>query len=163
MKRSFLGVLVFSLLLFSCSVSKDVRQQRNTLSGTWNLDNIRYENNQGSFKAVLFNDAEAVCFEDSEWYFRDNNSTGRYTLNQGSLCTGGDRYIRWSVVSQPDNYSDQLQFKFIDAKNNDIGGGQGYRLTISNLSPESMTLRSNAVVGGETVTLVYEFTKKSNN
>jgi hypothetical protein len=66
-------------------------------------------------------------------------------------------------VEQPQSYSNQLQFKFIDAKNNDIGGGQGYRLNIDNLSPQSMTLKSNASVGGETVTLVYEFTKKSNN
>lgn len=112
---------------------------------------------------MLFNDADAVCFEGSEWYFRDNNSTGRYTLNSGSLCTGGDRYIRWSVVEQPQSYSSQLQFKFIDEKNNDIGGGQGYRLNITSLTPESMILKSNTTVGGENVTLVYEFTKKSNN
>lgn len=163
MIKTTLGVLVCSLLLFSCSISKEVREQRNTLSGTWSLDNVSYENNQGSFKAVLFNDADAVCFEGSEWYFRDNNSTGRYTLNDGSLCTGGDRYIRWSVVEQPESYSNQLQFKFIDAKNNDIGGGQGYRLNIASLNPQTMTLESNASVGGENVTLVYEFTKKSNN
>jgi hypothetical protein len=163
MKKVIIGVLAIGLFLYSCSGSKAVREQRNTLSGTWSLDDISYENNQGSFKAELFNDAEAVCFEGSEWYFRDNNSTGRYTLNDGSLCTGGDRFIRWSVVEQPQSYSNQLQFKFIDAKNNDIGGGQGYRLNIDNLSPQSMTLKSNASVGGETVTLVYEFTKKSNN
>lgn len=163
MKRSIIGVLVIGLFLYSCSVSKAVREQRNTLSGTWNLDDISYENNQGSFKAVLFNDADAVCFEGSEWYFRDNNSTGRYTLNDGSLCSGGDRYIRWSVVEQSQGYSNQLQFKFTDARNKDIAGGQGYRLNIDNLTPESMTLKSNTSVGGETVTVVYEFTKKSNN
>lgn len=163
MRKSIFGVLACGLLLYSCSISKGVREQRDTLSGTWSLDNIAYENNQGAFKAVLFNDADAICFEGSEWYFRDNNSTGRYTLNDGSLCTGGDRYIRWSVVEQPQSYSNQLQFKFIDDKNKDIGGGLGYRLNITSLTPQNMTLKSNTNTGGENVTVVYEFTKKSNN
>jgi hypothetical protein len=163
MRKSILGVLACCLLLYSCSISKGVREQRDTLSGTWSLDNIAYENNQGSFKAVLFNDADAICFEGSEWYFRDNNSTGRYTLNDGSLCSGGDRYIRWSVLEQPQSNSNQLQFKFIDDKNKDIGGGLGYRLNITSLTPQSMILRSNINSGGENVTVVYEFTKKSNN
>lgn len=163
MRKSIFGMLLSSMLLYSCSVSKGAREQRDTLSGTWSLDNVSFENNPGSFKAVLFNDADAVCFEGSEWYFRDNNSTGRYTLSDGSLCTGGDRYIRWSVVEQPQSYSSQLQFKFIDEKNNDIGGGQGYRLNITSLTPESMVLKSNTTTGGENVTVVYEFTKKSNN
>lgn len=160
MKKTILGVLAMAIFLQSCSISKGAREQRDTLSGTWTLDNISYENNPGAFKAVLFNDADAVCFEGSEWYFRDNNSTGRYTLTEGSLCTGGDRYIRWSVVEQPESYSSQLQFKFIDAKNKDISGGQGYRFNIASLTSQSMTLKSNTVVGGETVTVVYEFTKK---
>ncbi len=160
MKKSLIGVVVLSLLLYSCSISKPVRDQRNTISGTWSLDNIAYENNQGSFKAVLFNDADAICFEGSEWYFRDNNSTGRYTLKGGSLCSGGDRYIRWSVVESAQSYSSQLQFKFIDERRKDMSGGLGYRLNIASLTPERMILKSNAVVNGETVTVVYEFTKK---
>jgi len=163
MKKQLLSILIAVLFLSSCSISKAVREQRNTLSGTWILDNVGYENNQGSFKAVLFDDADAICFEGSEWYFRDNNSTGRYTLQDGSLCTGGDRYIRWSVVERPENYTNQLQFKFINAKNKDIGGGLGYRLNIASLTSQNMTLKSNNRVGGEMVTVVYEFTKKSNN
>lgn len=160
MKKTLIGILLCGLFLYSCSISKAVRDQRNTISGTWNLDNIAYENASGSFKAVLFNDADAVCFEGSEWYFRDNNSTGRYTLTDGSLCSGGDRYIRWSVVEQPQSYSNQLQFKFIDDRRKDVSGGLGYRLNIVSLSSQSMTLKSNTVVDGETVTVVYEFTKK---
>jgi len=160
MKQSIAGILLAAFLLCSCSISRAVREQRETLSGTWNLDNISYEGNQGSFKAVLFDDADAICFEDSEWYFRENNSTGRYTLKDGSLCTGGDRYIRWSIVERPENYTNQLQFKFIDAKNKDIGGGLGYRLNITSLTPQSMTMKSNTRVGSEMVTVVYEFTKK---
>lgn len=151
--------LVVGTLMASCGISKDIRAQRNLLSGTWILNDISYENNQGMFKAVVFNDANAICFEDSNWFFRDNNSTGRYTIKQGSLCEGGDRFIRWSVVSNPANYTNQLQFKFIDEKRNDISGGLGYRLNIASLSENEMTLKSNVMVDAKSVTIVYKFSK----
>ncbi|MGB5275419.1 MAG: hypothetical protein WBN39_15295, partial [Flavobacteriaceae bacterium] len=84
-------------------------------------------------------------------------STGRYTLAPSTLCQGGDRYIRWSVI---DGSPNQLQFKFIDEKNKDISGGLGYRLNISSLTENQMTLKSNVTVGADRVTIVYQFTKK---
>ncbi len=159
MRRTFFYLLTLAFLISACSVSKAARDQRNLLSGTWTLNDISFENNEGTFKAVLFNDAAAICFEGSNWFFRDNNSTGRYTIKQGSLCSGGDRYIRWSVQDRSENYNGQLQFKFIDEKNKDISGGVGYTLTIANLTAQEMTLQSNETVDGESVTMVYEFTK----
>ena len=159
-KKSFLLIAVMGIFLSSCSVSKSARDQRNLLSGTWNLDNVHYENNSGNFKSVIFNDAEDICFEDSEWFFRDNNSTGRYTIRQSTLCQGGDRFFRWSVVEPSQNYSSQLQFKFIDENRKDISGGYGYRLNIVSLTPQNMTLKSNVAVNGQPVTIVYEFSKK---
>ncbi|GMN08927.1 hypothetical protein MTsPCn9_06170 [Croceitalea sp. MTPC9] len=146
-------------LISSCSVSKSARQQRNLLSGTWSLNDVSYENNQGSFKSIIFGDAQDICFEGSDWFFRDNNSTGRYTIKQGSLCQGGDRFIRWSIVEPADRLS-QLQFKFIDEKRKDVSGGRGYRLDITNLNEQTMTLKSNVSVEGQPVTIVYEFTRK---
>lgn len=158
MKKAVLLSSIFLILLsFGCSATKDARNQQNLLSGSWTLDNIRYENNTGNFQATLFNDARDICFEGSGWFFRNNNSTGRYTLSPSSLCTGGDRFIRWSVVNGSPN---QLQFKFIDDKSKDISGGTGYRLNITDLNEQEMTLKSNVSVDGETVTVVYEFTKK---
>jgi len=153
-----LGVSVF--VLVSCSVSKDVRGKRNLLSGSWTLDNVSFANNTGNFKATLFNDVEDICLEDSDWFFRDNNSTGRYTITPSTLCNGGDRFIRWSVVEREENYSSQLQFKFIDEKRKDISGGLGYRLNIESLTEQAMQLKSNVMVDGETVTVVYDFTRK---
>ncbi len=155
-KLIFISIVI---LVSSCGVTKEVRDQRNLISGTWTLNDVRFENTQGMFKAVVFNDASAICFEDSNWFFRDNNSTGRYTIKQGSLCEGGDRFIRWSVVSNPANYTNQLQFKFIDEKRNDISGGLGYRLNIASLTSNEMILKSNVMVDAQTVTIVYEFTK----
>nr|WP_299345458.1 lipocalin family protein [Allomuricauda sp.] len=159
-KQSFLFVVLAGLMVSSCSVSKSARTQRNLFSGSWTLDNISYENNSGNFKATIFNDAEDICFEGSDWFFRDNNSTGRYTISQSTLCQGGDRFFRWSVVEPSQNYSSQLQFKFIDEKRKDISGGLGYRLNISSINEQSMTLRSNVSVDGEPVTIVYQFSKK---
>ncbi|MEM8927447.1 MAG: lipocalin family protein [Bacteroidota bacterium] len=159
-KKKLLLLIVPALLLVSCTTTKSVRSQRNLFSGTWALDNIRYENNTGNFQAVLFNDAKDICFEGSEWFFRDNNSTGRYTIKQGSLCTGGIRRIRWSVIEPQQNYGSQLQFKFIDDNYKDISGGIGYRLNITSLSEQQMVLKSNAEVDGELVTIVYEFSRK---
>ncbi|MDC6364729.1 MULTISPECIES: lipocalin family protein [Flavobacteriaceae] len=160
MKHTFLFVALAGLLLTSCSVSKSARTQRNLFSGSWTLDNISYENNTGNFKSVIFNDAEDICFEGSDWFFRDNNSTGRYTISQSTLCQGGDRFFRWSVVEPQENYNSQLQFKFIDENRKDISGGYGYRLNIVNLTEQAMTLKSNVSVDGELVTIVYEFSKK---
>lgn len=159
-KTTSLLLVAITVLMVSCTTTKSVRSQRNLFNGNWSLDNIRYENNTGNFQAVLFDDAKDICFEGSEWFFRENNSTGQYTIKQGSLCQGGVRYIRWSVIEPQENYSSQLQFKFIDEKYKDVSGGLGYRLNISNLSETQMVLRSNANVDGETVTIVYEFSKK---
>lgn len=160
MKKIIVLFGAIGLLLSSCSVSKVAREKRNLLSGTWILEDVSYENNTGNFSSILFNDAKDICFEGSNWFFRDNNSTGRYTIAPSSLCAGGDRYIRWSVIDRDENYTSQLQFKFIDAKNKDISGGLGYRLNIASLSATEMTLKSNNQVDGESITIVYNFTKK---
>ena len=157
MNKTIVLLVALATLVTSCSVSKQARQEGNMLSGTWTLNNISYENSEGSFSSVLFNDAKDICFEGSDWFFRDNNNTGRYTIASSTLCEGGDRFIRWSIVNGSPN---QLQLKRIDEKYKDISGGLGYRLNISELTESAMTLKSNASVGDDRVTIVYEFTKK---
>ena len=159
-KRKITIILAVVALAVSCSVSKSARSQRNLFSGTWSLDNVSYENNSGNFQSVILGDARDICFEGSDWFFRDNNSTGRYTIESGSLCQGGDRFFRWSVVEPPQNYSSQLQFKFIDENRKDISGGVGYRFNIAALTEQAMTLKQNVSVEGGLVTIVYEFSKK---
>jgi hypothetical protein len=158
-KKLPLLLLTASILLTSCSISKGARENRNLLSGTWVLNDVAYENNTGKFKSVIFNDAEDVCFEGSNWFFRDNNSTARYTIAAKDGCSAGDRFIRWSVIERA-GQSNQLQFKFIDEKLKDISGGLGYRLDIASLNEQAMTLKSNVSVDGEPITIVYEFSKK---
>jgi hypothetical protein len=159
MIRNLFALFSLLALLQSCSITKEVRSQRNLLSGTWILDEITYENNTGTFQATLFDDADAICFEGSQWFFRDNNSTGRYTLKQGSLCSGGDRLIRWSVIERSENYKSQFQFKFIDEKKKDIAGGMGYRLTIEELTETQLQMSDNLQVEGAPFRIIYNFTK----
>jgi len=158
-KAAILGLMVVALMLASCSLSKSVLQQRNLLSGTWQLNDIYYADTTNKYKGIVFGDQEDICFEGSNWFFRDNNSTGRYTIAPSSLCQAGDRSIRWSVVDNENGLS-QLQFKFVDEKRKDINQGVGYRLDIANLTEAQMTLRSRVSDNGETVTLVYEFSKQ---
>ena len=152
-------ILLLGIVLIyttSCSISQANKTYRNTVNGYWTLNNISFEN-AGAFKATLFNDAEAICFEGSEWFFRANNSTGQYNLKSASICDSSTRYIRWSIVEGSTN---QLQFKFTDEKKNDLTGS-GYRLNISTLSDQQMVLKSNVMANGENVTIVYEFTKNN--
>ena len=162
MQNKLLWVMVgvATMLMTSCGVSKEARGQRNLFSGSWTLENVSYENNSGNFKSVLFGDADDICFEGSDWFFRDNNSTGRYTIKGGSLCQGGDRFFRWAVVKPASSYNSQFTMKFIDENRKDISGGTGYRLTIAEIGERAMTLKSNVSVDGEPVTIVYEFSKK---
>lgn len=161
MKKTFLLLVSLAFIAVSCKAPKAALEKRKSIDGTWTLEDVSYENASGNFKSTLFNDAEDICFEGSEWFFRNNNSTGKYTIAPSTLCNGGDRWIRWSVVDNPENYSSQLQFKMIDENYKDISGGLGYRLNITNLSEQQMTLKSNATVDGEVVNIVYKFNKKS--
>ena len=160
MKKTVLLLMAIVLLATSCSVSKAAREKRANIDGSWTLTDISYENNSGNFKSTIFNDAEDICFEGSDWFFRNNNSTGKYTIKPSTLCTGGDRFIRWSINENPESYSSQLQFKFTDEKFKDMTGRVGYRLNIASLTAQEIILKSNSAVDGEMVTIVYKFTKK---
>ncbi|ADV51084.1 hypothetical protein Celal_3837 [Cellulophaga algicola DSM 14237] len=159
MKKILILSLLFSVLLNSCIAPKAAREKRNLINGNWQLTNVSFEGKPGSFKSILFNDALDICFEGSNWFFRENNSTGSYTITQSTLCNGGERFIRWSVVEN-DYGTSQLQFKAIDEKKKDISGGYGYRLDIDALTASNMKLKSNVMANGEQVAVVYEFTKQ---
>ncbi|HEA23384.1 hypothetical protein LCGC14_1613050 [marine sediment metagenome] len=158
MIKSSILFCTLSLSLFSCSTTKQARDDRKTVDGTWTLNDVGYEGSDGDFKAELFDDASAVCFEGSSWFFRDNNSTGSFTIQPGSLCSGGERNIRWSIIDNP-NGGQQLQFKYIDEKKNDINGRTGYRLDVVSIAPSQMVLKSDVTVDGSPVSVVYEFSR----
>ncbi|MBU2996360.1 lipocalin family protein [Cellulophaga baltica] len=158
--KKIIALGFFAAVLFSsCSTTKAVREQRKTINGDWVLNHVSFANQEGSFKSVLFNDAQDICFEGSTWNFINNNSTGTYTINPSSLCSSGTRYIRWSVIEN-EMGKDQLQFKFIDEKKKDVSNGYGYRLDINNITPTTMELASQVITDGAPVSVIYEFVKQ---
>ena len=160
-KTLFYAALVV-ILFVSCKSTeasalqstKGTAQQQKMINGPWLLNTVTYEGNEGKFSSILFNDADATCFENSEWYFRNNNNTGSYIIAGSDNCQEGERFMRWSILS-----SGQLQFKSIDSTYKDISGGLGYRLDIASLDASQMVLKSRVSVEGEPITIVYSFTK----
>jgi hypothetical protein len=161
-KKLFFYAALVAVLFSACKTSdalktqstKGTAAQQKMIDGPWILNTITYEGNEGRFSSVLFNDADATCFEGSEWYFRNNNNTGSYIIEPSDNCSGGERFIRWSILS-----SGQLQFKSIDSKYKDTSGGLGYRLDITNLEDSRMVLKSRVSVEGQPIDIVYSFTK----
>ncbi|MCJ7465452.1 MAG: lipocalin family protein [Maribacter sp.] len=159
-RKIMLVMVMIPMVFLSCKSQKGVPSTKGTaadqktINGAWTLNEVSYEGNTGTFKSVLFNDADASCFAGSSWYFRNNNNTGSYTLANKTDCSAGERFIRWSILN-----TNQLQFKFIDEKYKDISGGLGYRMTIATLTDQEMILKSNVSVDGESIIVVYNFTK----
>lgn len=159
-KFMLLSVVLVPMLFGSCNAPKGVPSTKGTanlqktINGPWILNTVTYEDNEGKFTSILFNDADATCFEGTEWYFRNNNNTGSYIIESSDNCSGGERFFRWSILN-----TGQLQFKSIDSKYKDISGGLGYRLDIANLDDSQMVMKSRVSVEGEPITIVYSFTK----
>ncbi len=150
-------LLVFvTLLATSCSLTKENRLYRSTINGTWQLTEVAYHGAEGKFSSILFQDADAECFEGSSWFFNANNSLGYYTLAQGENCGAGQRDIRWSVYDI--NNVQKLQFKFVNEKHKNITP-YGFRLHIDFLDDTVMNLHSDVSVDGESVRVIYKFKK----
>ncbi len=155
-KISVLWVLV-ALIATSCSLTKENMLYRSKIKGDWKLVEIAYEGAKGQFSTKLFQDANADCFEGSDWSFNANNSLGSYELNGGQDCIAGRRDIRWSVFGG-DNLQ-QLQFKFVDEKHKAITN-TGFRLDIDYIDEAKMRLHTDVNVENEIVRVVYKFQKK---
>lgn len=155
MRKILIIGLFMVLLSASCSLTKQNKEYRSTINGSWVLTKIYYDNTDGVFSSILFQDQSAECFKNSIWTFIANNSKGTYTLHQAD-CSPGERYIRWSVYEG--GSTPELQFKFTNEKGKDISA-TGFRLKIEYLDQSSMRLRSNATVEGKPIGIIYEFKK----
>ncbi len=158
MKRISMLLMAMAFFAISCSLTKENKLYRRTINGTWELTEVIYEGAEGQFTSTLFQDSDAKCFEGSTWFFNANNSLGYYSLPEAEDCLGGQRNIRWSVYGNEN--SQQLQFKLIDEKRNDITS-DGFRLGIAHLDDEKMRLFSDVQVEGEPIRVVYKFQKRN--
>ncbi|THD67898.1 hypothetical protein E7Z59_09620 [Robertkochia marina] len=152
-----LGVILFTSCGGSSSLGKENRSMRSTLDGTWQLAEVTY-NGEGYYKSTLFNDANAKCYEGSQWFFRSNNSTGTYELS-GDQCNPGVRYIRWSIQNDAEGNPVAFTFKFTDEQKKDLYGGAGYVFNIQSITENTMVLSGTESAGGDPVELIYQFNK----
>ncbi len=136
MKR-FAFLFIITVLLSSCSLSKQEKTARKTIDGTWTLTKVTYDS-PGTFNSTLFDDTKASCFEGSQWFFRSNNSTGTYDIINAN-CPTGIRNIRWSSneVGKDSGIYD-FTMKFTDEKKNDLQKNTGYRMALNYLDDNTM-------------------------
>lgn len=158
--NSSLIILLFAMILGSCSASKEARSMKKNINGDWVLQTIVTEGITGVAKTKIFNEADFSCFIGSQWNFIANNSMGSYTLiDHGKGCPVLKRFIRWSIYEQKD-LPGEFQFKRLDDKKNSMDNGDGYRLSIADLGKTNMKLRSDIVFDGHAGAIIYNFTRK---
>ena len=144
----------------SCSTSKEARGMKRTINGDWVLQTIITEGITGVAKTRVFNEAEFSCFIGSEWNFISNNSMGSYTIvDKSKDCTPLKRLIRWSIF-EPDGLPKEFQFKRLDDDKKDMDNGNGYRLTVTEISQDQFKLKSDIVFDGHAGAIIYNFVRK---
>ncbi|MBK7884716.1 MAG: lipocalin family protein [Chitinophagaceae bacterium] len=158
-----IGLIIASVFLSSCSVSKDAKGMKKSINGNWTLQSITTEGASVEgvdikMKASIFNEADYNCFIGSSWSFIANNSTGSYTIANGGNCVGVTRNIKWSIY-EPAGGEKSFQFKRLENKRTAMDDNNGFRLRITTLEDNVMQLKSDNNFEGRTVTLVYNFVR----
>jgi len=156
MKKFIIGIFCISLL-FSCETTKDLAKNiapSNKLKGTWTLKNVEYYNTSGVIINV-FDQADALCFEDSEWDLIPNNGKGKYTLVQTDECTGGTTNIIWNITKDS-----KFTFKKVEEGQKGKTVHEGYTLDFKNQTDTSFELLQHIPYDGKDIQIVYSFVKK---
>jgi hypothetical protein len=107
-------ILILSLTLFSCGVSKNVRSKEKIIKGNWILNKITYSKT-GDYNATIFNDASKECLEGSTWKFVSNNNTCVYTINKENCIEGTREFV--FVIQEINETSGYYDF-LLKPKNN---------------------------------------------
>lgn len=154
-----LGItLLIATLFVSCSLSKVEKSARKTVDGNWVLNSVTYDA-QGKFNTQLFNDVTASCFENSQWFFRSNNSTGTYDIIN-SDCSTGARNFRWAANEIGKNSGNfDFTMKFTDAKKNDLEKNTGFRMNLRYLDDNSMQITQTIQFEGKPFHINLNFTR----
>lgn len=154
-------LLLTTLLFTACAGSKEARTIKSGIDGNWTLKTITVEGNASIIKVKVFNEADNNCFIGSSWNFIANNATGNYTIpSSADGCDAVSRKIKWTIY-EPKGEEKKFQFKKLDEKGVPMDDNNGYRLNISNISTDSMELKSAITYEGNPVTVVYKFIKNN--
>ncbi len=153
-------LFLLTVILSSCTLSKDEKTARKTIDGTWNLNSVTYDT-QGVFNTVLFDDATTSCFKNSRWFFRSNNSTGSYDILNVD-CATGVRNIRWAANEVSKGSGDyNFDMKFTDEKKKDLQKNTGYRMKLRYLDDNTMQITQTLNFEGQPFNINLNFTRIS--
>lgn len=158
--KKYVLLLALTAALAGCAALQNrAPDYRKMMVGSWMLNDVSIEGQEGSFKVSLFNEASLECFIGSAWTLTRPNSLGTYTLNAGTDCQAGlQRNIRWTIHKTATG-EQQFQFKRLDEAMDPMDNNVGYRLDILSMSESHMELREEVDVNGEPLFLVFSFSR----
>lgn len=155
--KKIITICLFVSFLVSCGSSKNIRQSKRIMKGTWVLQQINY-NEKGTYEINFFNDISQPCLEGSQWQFVPNNNTGTYTINK-SYCNNGDRFFVFTVQEidvATGLYDFLLKPTNLKHKSNT---NHGFRLRLTHLNDTNMQWKQTVNVNGSPFTIQLNFIK----
>ncbi|MFV8282183.1 lipocalin [Christiangramia marina] len=160
MKKIFILLATIGLLASCGGTSKVAKEARKSFDGQWTLTSVTYPNNPGQFNVTLFNEAQASCFENSNWDFVSNNNRGTYTVS-GTGCDGQTNQFIWSIDEEntPQGIYDFL-LKPTNEDYKSTTGNEGFRLNLQSLTDTNMTWSQTVSLDGSPFTIEMNFTKQ---
>jgi len=160
MKKIFILLVTIGLLASCGGTSKVAKEARKSFDGQWTLTSVTYPNNPGQFNVTLFNEAQASCFENSNWDFVSNNNRGTYTVS-GTGCDGETNQFIWSIDEEntPQGIYDFL-LKPTNEDYKSTTGNEGFRLNLQSLTDTNMTWSQTVSLDGSPFTIKMNFTKQ---
>lgn len=157
-KVAYLFIACF--LVFSCATNKVIKESRKTLKGYWDLNTISYSES-GVYNVTLFNDVSSECMAGSSWRFIPNNNFGNYEI-KATDCNSGLRYFVWNIQDSGGDASNyDILFKPTDAKMKSTMNNKGFRVRVSYLSDNELTLSQTIQSDGKPFTIIMNFSKNS--
>ena len=156
MKRIFI-LLIFSILILSCSTPKTVIQSKKVMKGEWVLNSVTV-NEKGNFSVSLFNDASKDCFEGSVWRFIPNNNSGLYSITSEN-CISGNRYFVFTI--QEINKENQLYDFLLKPTNEKLKSenNTGFRINLTQLTETEMEWKQTVLSDKLPIIITMSFTK----
>ena len=155
-----LGVLlVLTLVFFSCKTSSVTNTQLNKnaqiqIKGTWRLNSVTFPR-ASALTITSFDIADSKCFPGSIWNFIPNNNKGSMSLNAVN-CPAYSSAISWFI-----NKKGEFVLKFLNAASRSEKVRQGFVLQLRNQTAASFQLVDTAVVEGQIINIIYQFTKNN--
>ena len=163
MKREFknycIAICSMTVILMSCSTSKELRQMHRKIDGNWVLQTVVTEGPSGKPKDKIFNEADFGCFIGSDWKFNRNNKGSYMLVDKQKDCPAITRNISWSFTETP-NAPETITVKRFDENNNVMNDGPGFILTVNQLDNTTMKLKSDLIIDGHAAAIIYNFVKQ---